>query len=65
MVAATFARVSVRKFAGEDEQEPFRPWFSQKPKGYELNADASLSDRASTRLNRASCFMLEPGFGGW
>jgi len=64
VVAASFARRSVRKFAGEGEQEPFRPWVSQKPKGYEPNGDTALSDRASTWLHRASCFTLEPGFGG-
>ena len=29
-----------------------------------LNTDSGLSDRGSTRLHRASCFTLEPGFGG-
>jgi hypothetical protein len=29
-----------------------------------LNADAALSDRTSTRLHRASCFTLKPGFAG-
>ena len=56
--------MSIRKFAGEDGQEPFLDWVSQKPKGYVLNTDAGLSDRGSTRLHRASCFTLEPGFGG-
>ena len=56
--------MGVRKFAGEDELEPFREWVSQKPKGYVLNTDGGLSDRGSTRLHRASCFTLEPGFGG-
>jgi len=56
--------VSVRKFAGGDEQEPFRQWVSQKPKGYVLNTDKGLSDRASTRLHRASCYTLEPEFAG-
>ena len=56
--------MALRKFAGEDEQEPFRDWVGQKPKGYVLNTDARLSDRASTRLHWASCFTLEPGFGG-
>ena len=64
LVAATFAGMSIRKFAGEDGQEPFLDWVSQKPKGYVLNTDPALSDRASTRLHRASCFTLEPGFGG-
>ena len=64
LVAATFAGMSIRKFAGEDGQEPFLDWVSQKPKGYVLNTDAGLSDRGSTRLHRASCFTLEPGFGG-
>lgn len=56
--------MSIGKFAGEDGQEPFLDWVSQKPKGYVLNTDPALSDRASTRLHRASCFTLEPGFGG-
>jgi hypothetical protein len=56
--------MAVRKFAGEDELGPFREWVSQKPKGYVLNTDSGLSDRGSTRLHRASCFTLEPGFGG-
>ena len=56
--------MSIRKFAGEDAREPFLEWVSQKPKGYVLNTDAALSERASTRLHRASCFTLEPGFGG-
>ena len=64
LVAATFAGMSIRKFAGEDGQGPFLDWVSQKPKGYVLNTDAGLSDRGSTRLHRASCFTLEPGFGG-
>lgn len=29
-----------------------------------LNTDSGLSDRASTRLHRASCFTLEPVFAG-
>ncbi len=56
--------MSVRKFAGEDGQEPFVEWVGQKPKDYVLDTDTGLSDRASTRLHRASCFALEPGFGG-
>ena len=56
--------MSVRKFAGEEAQEPFLDWVSQKPQGYVLNTDSGLSDRTSTRLHRASCFTLEPGFGG-
>jgi hypothetical protein len=56
--------MSIRKFAGEDGQEPFRGWVGLKPKGYVLNTDAGMSDRGSTRLHRASCFTLEPGFGG-
>jgi hypothetical protein len=56
--------VSVRKFAGEEAPEPFLDWVSQKPKGYVLNTDSGLSDRASTRLHRASCFTLERAFGG-
>ena len=54
----------VRKFAGEDDQESFREWVANKPRGYVLNTDSGLSDRASTRLHRADCFTLEPGFGG-
>ena len=45
-------------------QSRSREWVSQKPKGYVLNTDGGLSDRSSTRLHRASCFTLEPGFGG-
>ena len=56
--------MAVRKFAGEDDQEPFREWVANRPRGYVLNTDSGLSDRASTRLHRASCFTLEPGFGG-
>ena len=56
--------MAVRKFAGEEELEPFREWVAQKPKGVLLNTDSGLSDRGSTRLHRASCFTLEPGFGG-
>jgi hypothetical protein len=63
-VAATFAGLSIRKFAGQNAREPFLEWVGQKPKGYVLNTDAGLSDRATTRLHRASCFTLEPGFGG-
>lgn len=54
----------VRKFAGEDAQEPFRAWVANRPRGYVLNTDVGLSERASTRLHRAGCFTLEPGFGG-
>jgi hypothetical protein len=64
LAAATFAGMSIRKFAGEDTLEPFLEWVGQKPKGYVLNTDSDLSDRASTRLHRASCFTLDPGFGG-
>jgi hypothetical protein len=56
--------MSVRKFAGEADQEPFREWVTNRPRGYVLNTDSGLSDRASTRLHRANCFTLEPGFGG-
>jgi hypothetical protein len=56
--------MSIRKFAGEDGQEPFRDWLAQKPRGYVLNTDAAMSDRGSNRRHRASCFTLEPGFGG-
>jgi hypothetical protein len=56
--------VAIRKFAGEEELEPFRGWVAQKPNGYVLNTDAGMSDRATTRLHRANCFTLEPGFGG-
>ena len=54
----------VRKFAGEDDQEPFREWVAHKPRGYVLNTDSGLSERASTPLHRTGCFTLEPGFGG-
>jgi hypothetical protein len=54
--------VGVRRFSGEDEQ--FREWISQRPRGYVLSTDSGLSDREATRLHRASCFTLEPGFGG-
>jgi hypothetical protein len=56
--------VAVRKFSGEDCQERFREWVGLKTKGYVLNTDAGMLDRGSTRLHRASCFTLEPGFGG-
>jgi hypothetical protein len=56
--------MSIRKFAGEDGEGPFLDWVGQKPKGYVLNTDSGLSDRGSTRLHRASCFTLEPGFAG-
>lgn len=56
--------MSIRRFAGEDEAESFRDWVAQKPRGYVLNSDKGLSDRGSTRLHRAGCFTLEPGFGG-
>jgi hypothetical protein len=54
--------VGVRKFSGQDEE--FREWVAERPRGYVLNTDSGLSDRDSTRLHRASCFTLEPGFGG-
>ena len=54
LATGTFAGMSIRKFAGEEAHKPFLNWVSQKPKGYVLNTDASLSDRASTRLHRAS-----------
>ena len=56
--------MAVRKFAGQDELGPFREWVKLKPKGYVVNTDSGLSDRASTRLHRASCFTLEPGCRG-
>src|SRR5205085_1362138 len=56
------ALVAVRKFSDDDDQ--FRAWLSERPRGYVLNTDSALSDRDSTRLHRASCFTLEPGFGG-
>jgi hypothetical protein len=56
--------VSVRRFSGEGEQEQFREWLAQRPRGYVLNTHNSLSDRDSTRLHRAGCFTLEAGFGG-
>ena len=54
----------VRKFASDDAQEPFREWVANKPRGYVLNTHSGLSDRDSTRLHRAGCFTLTPGFGG-
>ena len=54
--------MGIRKFSGQDE--PFREWVAQRPKGYVLNTQSGLSDRGSTRLHRASCFTLEPGFAG-
>jgi putative salt-induced outer membrane protein YdiY len=56
--------MSVRKFAGEADQEPFREWVTNRPRGYVLNTDSGLADRAGTRLHRANRFTLEPGFGG-
>ena len=64
LLAGTFAGMSIRKFAGENGQDPFLEWVSQKPRGYVLNTDSGLTDRASTRLHRAGCLTLEPGFGG-
>jgi hypothetical protein len=54
--------VGVRKFSAEDEE--FREWVAKRPRGYVLNTDRGLSDRDSTRLHRANCFTLEPGFAG-
>ena len=54
--------MAVRKFSGEDEQ--FRDWVKQRPRGYVLNTDRALSSGEFTRLHRAGCFTLEPGFGG-
>jgi hypothetical protein len=54
--------VGVRKFAGEDDE--FREWVAKRPRGYVLNTHRDYSDRENTRLHRAGCFTLEPGFGG-
>ena len=51
-----------RKFSGEDEE--FREWVAKRPRGYVLNTHRDYSDPENTRLHRARCFMLEPGFGG-
>ena len=45
LATGTFAGMSIRKFAGEEAQELFLDWVSQKPKGYVLNTDSGLSDR--------------------
>jgi hypothetical protein len=54
--------VGVRKFSSEDE--PFREWINERPRGYVLNTHSGFSNRESTRLHRANCFTLEPGFAG-
>ena len=54
--------MGVRKFAGEDDE--FREWVAKRPAGLRANTHSGLSDRESTRLHRASCFTLEPGFAG-
>jgi hypothetical protein len=54
--------VTISKFAGEDAA--FREWLGKKPKGYVLNTHGDYPDRDNTRLHRATCFTLEPGFGG-
>ena len=47
--------------AGRDE---FREWMTKRPRGYVLNTHRDYSDPENTRLHRATCFTLEPGFGG-
>lgn len=54
--------MAVRKFSGEDEE--FREWIRQRPRGYVLNTDRAMANREFTRIHRAGCFTLEPGFGG-
>ena len=44
------------------EDEAFRNWMSAR-RGYAINTDSAYSDRDSTRIHRATCFTLEPGFG--
>ena len=57
--------MGVRKFAGEDDEfDEFREWVAKRPRGYVLNTHRDYSDRENTRLHRAVCFTLEPGFGG-
>ena len=53
--------MGVRKFSREDDQ--FREWVAKRPRGYVLNTHRDYSDRENTRLHKASCFTLEPGFG--
>jgi hypothetical protein len=36
----------------------------QAPAGLRAHTDSGLSDPDSTRLHRANCFTLEPGFAG-
>lgn len=54
--------MAVSKFEGDDDG--FRRWVGRRPRGYVLNTDKDLAYRDMTRLHRASCFTLEPGFGG-
>ena len=54
--------MAVRKFSSEDDE--FRAWVAVRPQGYVLNTHNDYPDRENTRLHRASCFTLEPGFGG-
>ena len=54
--------MGVRRFSGEDDE--FREWVAKRPRGYVLNTHRDYPDRENTRLHRASCFTLEPGFGG-
>jgi hypothetical protein len=54
--------VDVRVFRSGEEDE-FREWMRRR-RGYVINTDSSYSDRDSTRIHRATCFTLEPGFGG-
>jgi hypothetical protein len=54
--------VATERFS--DDDAGFRAWITKRPRGYVLNTDNELSSRDFTRLHRASCFTLEPGFGG-
>jgi len=48
----------------ERDDEAFREWVSKRPRGYVLNTHFDYPDRENTRLHRAHCHTLEPGFGG-
>ena len=54
--------MGVRKFSGEDDE--YREWVTKRPRGYVLNTHRDYSDPENTRLHRATCFTLKPGFGG-
>jgi hypothetical protein len=54
--------VPVSKLQGKDDR--FRRWVTRRPSGYVLNTDKDLAYRDMTRLHRAGCFTLDPGFGG-